>query len=79
MGAIYMQKNLTWTWLKCVHIHHTNMHFHTGNMYCIIVPIARVLIFRNNNHIGIIPTHLLQYVLIFITKLQVIQCVGDSH
>ena len=32
----------------------------------IVVPIAHVLIFHTNNHIGIITTHIFQYVFIFI-------------
>ena len=60
MGVMYMQHWLTWPWLKCVHIHHLNIHFHTGNVCCVVVIIAQVSIFQTKNHIGIIPTHLLQ-------------------
>ena len=67
MGAIYMQQQLTCPWLKCVHIHHPNMHYHIGNLCCVVLIIAHVLIFQTNNDIHIIPTHILQYVFIFIT------------
>ena len=79
MGVIYMQHHLTRTWLQCVHIHHPNMHFHTGNEFCVVVLIYHVLIFQTKNQICIIPTHLLQYVFIFITSFHVVQRMEDSH
>ena len=65
--VIYMQKYLTWLWIQCVHIHHPNIHCHAVNVCCVVVLIAPVLIFYNNNEISIITKHLLQYVFIFIT------------
>ena len=29
MGVIYMQQQITLTWLKFVHIHHPKIHYHT--------------------------------------------------
>ena len=67
MGIIYMQQQLTQTWLQCVNIHHPNMYCHTGNVCWVVVIISHVLIFQTKNQIGIIPTHIVQYVFIFIT------------
>ena len=79
MGVISMQQHLKWTWRQCVYIHHPNMHCHTGNVCCMVVPISQVLIFQSKNHIGIITTHLLKDVFIFITQLHVVQCMENSH
>ena len=60
MGAISLQQNRTCPWLQCVHIHHLNMDFHTGNLCCIIFLIYHVLIFQAKIHIIVIPLHRLQ-------------------
>ena len=62
MGVIYMQHQLPWPWIKFIHIHHPNMHFHTENVCCVVVLIDDILILQTKNHIGIIPTHILQYI-----------------
>ena len=41
--------------------------------------IYHVLIFQAKKKIGIITTHLLQYVFIFITQLHIVQCKEDAH
>ena len=76
---IYMQQQLTWLWLQCVHIHHPNMHWHTVNVCYVIVLIDRLLIFHTNNNTCIIPTHLLQYVLIFIPQFHRVRCMEDAY
>ena len=78
MGVISMQQHLTCSWQKCVHIHHPKINYHTGNMCCVAVPIYHLLIFQDNNQIGIFPTHILQYAFIFITLMQILQCMEDS-
>ena len=55
MSVVYMQQQLKITWLQCVHIHHPNMHFHTGNVCFVVVLISHELIFHTNNNIVIIP------------------------
>ena len=67
MEVIYMQNHHTRPWLQCMHIHHHKMHCHNEKFCCVVVLIAHVFIFRANNQIGIILTHLLQCVCIFIT------------
>ena len=67
MGVISMQHHLTWPWIKSVHIHHPNINLHTGNVCCVVGLIDHVLILQANNEIVILPTHILQYVFIFIT------------
>ena len=79
MGTIFMQQHLTQPWLKYVHIHHTNMHWHPVNVCCIVVPISCVLIFQAKIQIGIIQTYILKYVFIFATQLQVIKCLEESQ
>ena len=64
---------------KYVNILYPNMHLHTGNLCCIVVPISHVLIFQTKNQILIIPTHFLLYVFIFITELNAIKCMEDAH
>ena len=43
------------------------------------LPIAHVFILQAKNQICIIPTHLLQYVFIFITYLHVVKCMEEAH
>ena len=43
MCVIYIQQQLTWPCIQCVHINHLNMHCHTGNVCCVVVPnISRI-------------------------------------
>ena len=74
-----MQQNLTRPCIHCLHIQHPNMYCQTGNSCCVVVLIEHGLIFYTKNKIGIIPTHLLQYVFIFICELHVGQCMEDEH
>ena len=55
------------------------MHYHTGNLCCVLLPITHVLISQATNHISIIKSQVLQYVFMFITSLHGIQCMEDSH
>ena len=48
---------------KCVHIHSTNMHHHSGNMCCFIVNNVHVFISKVRNHIRITQINVLQQVL----------------
>ena len=66
-----IKQHLIWT-------HHI-MHYHTGNVCCVLVPITHVLISQAKNHISIIKAHVLQYMFMFITSLHDIQCMEDSH
>ena len=62
MGVINMQQHIIWTWLQYVHIYHPNIHFHTGNVCCVVVPISHILILHTKHQIGFIPTHIFQYI-----------------
>ena len=72
MQIISMKKHMAWEWKQCAHINHPNMDYHNGNVSCVVVLIYHILIFHAMNQIGIIPTHLLQYGLMFITQLHVV-------
>ena len=60
MSDVTMQQHLTWPWIQSVNIHNPNMHWHTGNVCCVVVTIDHILKFQDKNQISIIPTHLLQ-------------------
>ena len=38
MDVIFKPKHLIWKRQQCVHIHSQIMHYHTGNVYCDVVP-----------------------------------------
>ena len=79
MVFTYTKQHLIWTWKQCVNIHHHIMHYHTGNVCCVLVPITHVLIYQSKNHRSIINVHVLQYIFMFITSLHGIQCMEDFH
>ena len=68
MVLISIKQYMTCPWPKCVHIHHTNMHFHTGNFCYVVVKVVQILISQVNIQISITQTHVLQYA--FITGLR---------
>ena len=61
MGVIFMPNHIIWQRLKCVHIHSQIMHYHTGNVYCNVVPNVHVLILLTKKQIVSIPTQSLQF------------------
>ena len=79
MVFIDIKQQLLWTWQQCVHIYHHIIHYNTGNVCCVLVPITHVFISQSKNHISIIKSHVLRYVFMFITSLHDIQCTEDSH
>ena len=66
MGTIFMPKHMMWKRKKYVHIHSQIIHYHTVNVYCVVVPNVHVLIFPTKKHMINIPKQLLQLVFIFI-------------
>ena len=44
--------HLSWLCQKCVHIHHQNMHYHIGNVCCVVVYNVHVLIPQFQNQIS---------------------------
>ena len=45
MGVIFTPKYMTWQRQQCVHTHSKIMRYHTGNVYCNVVPNLQALIF----------------------------------
>ena len=62
MGVIFTPKNIKWKRQQCVHTHSHIMHYHTGNVYCDVVPNIQALIFLTRKQILSIPTLVLQLV-----------------
>ena len=79
MGIIFIKQYMTWIWQQYVHIHSTKMHWHTGNVCCVVVQNVHVIMSQVRNHISINPTHILQYVFMFITWSQTVQCISDVY
>ena len=52
---------------KYVHIHHQNMHYHIGNVFCIVVHNVQVLTSQVQNNMRVIQMLVLQYVFMCIT------------
>ena len=51
---------------RCVNIHSQIINYHTGNLYCDVVPNVQALIFLTRNQMISIPTPVLQLFFIFI-------------
>ena len=32
-----LRQNMTWRWQQCVHIHHQNIYYHIGNVFCVVL------------------------------------------
>ena len=73
MGIIFTPKHITWQRKQCVHTHSQIMHYHTGNVYCGVVPNFQALIFLNRKQMISIPTPVLQLVFTFIIWFHVVQ------
>ena len=72
MGVIFTPKHITWQRQQCVHTHNQIMRYHTGNMYCVVVPNVQALILLTRKHIIIIPTPVLQFIFTFIIYFHVV-------
>ena len=66
MGVIFTPKHMTWQSQKCVHTHSNIMPYHTGNVYCDVVPNFQALIFLTRKQMISIPTPVLQLLFTFI-------------
>ena len=66
MGVTFTPKNMTWKRQKCVHTNSQIMRYHTGNVYCDVVPNVQELIFLTRKQMNSILTPALQFVLTFI-------------
>ena len=66
MVSIYSKQHLTWIWKQFVHIHHQNMHYHIGNVFCGVVHNFHTLIYQVQNQISIIHMLVLQWVFVCI-------------
>ena len=73
MGLIFTSKHMTWQSQQCVHVHSHIMRYHTGNVYCVVVPNVQALIFLTSKQIISIPTPVLKFVFTFIIWLHVVQ------
>ena len=66
MGVVFTPKHLTRKRQQCVHTHIQIMLYHTGNVYCNVVPNFQALIFLTRKQMSSIPTPVLQFVFAFI-------------
>ena len=73
MGVISTPNHITWQMQQCVHTHSQIMRYHTGNLYCSVVPNVQSIIFLTRKHIISIPNPVLQFVFIFIIRLHVVK------
>ena len=55
------------------------MHYHTGNVYCYVVPNVNVLIFLTKKQIINIPTLVLQFDFKFIILFRVVEHMEGFH
>ena len=56
MGVIFMPDHMICKRQKCLHIHSQIMNYHTGNVYCNVVPNIYVLILLTKKKMINIPT-----------------------
>ena len=66
MGVIFKPKHITWQRKQCVHTHSHIICYHTGNVYCDVVPNVQALIFLTRKQMISIPTPVLQFAFTFI-------------
>ena len=66
MGVIFRPKHMTWQRQQCVHTHSLIMRYHTGNVYCDVVPNFQALIFLIRKEMISIPTPVLKFIFTFI-------------
>ena len=59
-GRQFMPKHMTWQRQQFVKTHSQIIHYHTGNVYCDIVPNFLALILLTRKHMISIPTPFLQ-------------------
>ena len=63
MGVIFTPKHMKRQRQQCVHTHSQIMSYHTGNVYCNVLPNVQALIFLTRKQMISTPTRLLQLVL----------------
>ena len=73
MDIIFTPNNMTWQRQECVHNPSQIMRYHTGNVYCDLVPNVQALIFPTSKQMIRIPTPVLQFVFTFIIWFHVVQ------
>ena len=78
MGVIFIKHRLKWIWKQCVHIHRTNINYHTGKGCCIVLQNVHILIPQVKNQIIKIQKHFLQYVFVFINYSTNVWCMLDA-
>ena len=78
MESIFFRQNLIWKCQQYVHIHNQNMHYHIGNVFCIVLRNIHGLIFQAHNHISTIHMLAPLYVFMSINTLEVVLCMDDA-
>ena len=73
MGIIFTPKHMTWQGQQCVLTHSKIMRYHTGNVYCNVVPNVLELILLTRKKMMSIPTPILPFIFTFIIWLHVVQ------
>ena len=73
MSVIFKPKNMIWQSQKFMQPHSLIMRYHTGNVYWDVVPNVLESTLLNRKQMIIILTPFLQFILIFIIWLHVIQ------
>ena len=73
MGVIFTPKNMTWQRQQCVHTYSQIMRYHTGNVYCNVVPNVQASIFLTRQQTIIIPAPVLQFVFTSFIWFDVVQ------
>ena len=72
-------KHLIWKMLQCAHILSLIMHFHTGNMHCVVMLNVHISIFLTNKQIKNMKKQHPQLGFIFITSLDVVLLMVEFH
>ena len=74
MEIICFQQHMTLQWKQCVHINHQTMHYHIGNVFCVVVRNVHVCTFQVQNQISTIQKLAPQYDFISINTYYVVLC-----
>ena len=79
MERICFRQHLELKWQQCVHIHNKTIHYHIGNVFCIVASNVHICILQVQNQINTIQMLDPPYDFMYINAHNVVLCMVDYH